>query len=600
MKRNILFPAILAVLLAGCTMVEPNTLQGEGEEGLVKFTANTATTKVSIAVGEQSPVLAWEAGDQVGIFDLAEDDSRNYCYNVTPAEDATLCNLLPNSTQKAYYGTDEEQTFYAYYPYNDEASEMACEFPLSLPRVQTQSASGDVQHLKELNFMAAQTTVTDGGATNLAFESVFAFVRFDVLLKEEYDVNIKQLRLKSTATPLAMTSGTINLTDGYILPVEANNDITLAVEDHLVINNTEAQQGYMMVLPGSHAEGTLSIEVVAIDNSVATVALPAVTFKANGYYERTVEVSVDDFVQSEPFDITAESLTGKVGEPVVFSISGIADSIGCYTGEEGHDYDYHNTDRYAYDKELTLSFNIGYVNGDDLNPELFRVKVSQDFSGEYTEEEVLSATWTDITHLFTLPEEVTSSSANYIEAGTVDLVPYLEDATKECYIGLFARVTGIPEDEKVSGHGRTQVFVSRFNVNSVAEDGTTTSLIVEDAIADNATMILGDEYENDQEKNYPQFKKNNTLGNYVWFSSMFQPAENMYSYMVTKPLALANTNLGPDTAIVVQSATDSPVSEYSYTFNEAGTYEVVFVAHSVSLTGEAVEEVNTFTITIEE
>lgn len=599
MKRTILFPTLLAVLLAGCTMVEPNTAEGAADDSLVRFTATTAdNTKVSISVGEESPLLAWESGDKVGIFDLAEDASRNYCYNVLTTEEAAVCNLLPDRTQKAYYGTNEEQTFYAYSPYDAEASEMACEFPLSLPRVQTQSASGDIQHLRGLNFMTAQTTVTDGGAANLDFQSAFAFVRFDVLLSEAYDVNIKQLRLKSTAAPLAMASGTIDLTSGYILPIEAESDVTLAVEDYLVINSSEAQQGYMMVLPGSHAEGTLSIEVVAIDNSVATVSLPAVTFKANGYYEREVSLSIDDFVQSNPFDVTTASLSGRVGEPVLFSFSGVADAIDLFTGEEGHDFDLRNTDRYSYDSGLTLSFNSSWVNGDDINPELFRVKLSQDFSGEYTEEEVLSATWTDITDLFTLPTEVTGSSSNYVEAGEVNLISKI-DVAKSCYIGLFYRVTGIPADEKVSGHGRTQIFVSRFNVNSVAEDGTITSLIAEDAIANNATMILGDEYANDQEKNYPSFKKNNTLGNYAWFSSMFQPAENMYAYMVTKAVAPVSYNLGPDKPIVVQSATDSPVSEYSYIFNEAGTYEVVFVAHSVSLTGEAVEKVKTFTITIE-
>lgn len=599
MKRTILFSTILAVLLAGCTMVEPNTLQGAGDEGLVKFTANTATSKVSIAVGEQTPVLAWEAGDQVGIFDLAEDGSRNYCYNVTPAEDATLCNLLPNSAQKAYYGTHEEQTFYAYYPYDAEASEMACEFPVALSRVQTQSESGDIQHLKELNFMAAQTTITDGDAANLEFESIFAFVRFDVLLKEEYDVNIKQLRLKSTATPLAMASGTIDLTDGYILPVEANNDITLAVEDYLVINNTTAQQGYMMVLPGSHAEGELLVEVVAIDNSVATVALPAVTFKANGYYERVVEVSVDDFVQGEPFDIAAESLTGTVGEPVVFSISGVADSIGCYTGEEGHDYDFRNTDRYIYDKELLMSFVSAYASGNQysVHDDLLKLKVSSDFSGVYTEEEILAATWTDITELVELPETTVKNwYENTKESGEVNLTPYLPD-NKTIHIAFFYHVE--PYDSTLN-NGRVVAYILDFFVTSRSESGEDTA-IISDTVEGTGeiNLVVGESYEDDPK--HPEFKKDGTYGygNYFRLWSDFQPTTDRYAYMVTKAVAPVSQNLGPDTAIVVQSATDQPVSEYSYTFNEAGTYEVVFVAHSVSLTGEAVEEVKTFTITIE-
>lgn len=597
MKRTILFPTLLAVLLAGCTMVEPNTTEGAADGSLVRFTATTAdNTKVSISVGEESPVLAWESGDQIGIFDLAEDASRNYCYNVVTTENTALCNLLPNSTQKAYYGTNEEQTFYAYMPYDAEASEMACEFPLALPRVQTQSASGDIQHLRGLNFMTAQTTVTDGGAANLEFQSVFAFVRFDVLLKEDYNVNIKQLRLKSTATPLAMTSGTIDLTSGYILPIEAESDVTLAVEDYLVINNTEAQQGYMMVLPGSHAEGTLSIEIVAIDNSIATVALPAVTFKANGYYEREVSISVDDFVQSNPFDVTTASLSGRVGEPVLFSFSGVADAIDLFTGEEGHDFDLRNTDRIISDKELLLSFQSAYASGNEysVHDELFRLKVSTDFSGTYTEDEVLNATWTDVTDKISIPTQTVSNwKENIVESGVLDLAPYVPE-NGELYVAMFYHVKAY---DATLSNGRTIVYVFDFEITSRSGDGVETPVIYG---MDNTAMHLfeGASFADDTSLGC-EFKTDKTIGDYFRFFSDFRPTADREAYMVTNPIAPIRQNLGPDKPIVVQSATDSPVSEYSYIFNEAGTYEVVFVAHSISLTGEAVEEVKTFTITIE-
>lgn len=599
MKRTILFSAILAALLAGCTMAEPEASVQSGNNGsLVEFVARTGDqTKVSVQMGEETPLLAWEEGDQIGIYDLAEDASRNYCYNVNLTENAAECTLVPESVKEAYYGTEEEQNFYAYYPYDGEAQSKACEFPVVIPRAQIQAANDNIDHLRDINFMVAQTTVTDGGAAALVFESVFAYVQFSLTLEQDANVKIKQLRLKSTSAPLATEQGSIDLTSGSIVPITAESEVVVAFTENIVLNATDAQKGYLMVLPGKHAEGALSLEVVALDNSVATYPLPAVTFKSNGFYQHSQTVSVEDFVQSTPFDVAAESLTGKVGEPVNFTISGVADAIDLFTGEEGHDYELRNTDKYLFES-LTMSFNTGYVNGDDINPELFRIKLSQDFSGKYTEEDILAATWTDITERFTLPEAVTSSSSNYTESGVVDITPYMGDATKECVIGLFFRVTGIPADEKVSGHGRTQVFVSQFRVNSVAEDGTTTSLI-DNANAKNATMVLGDEYANDQEKNYPQFKNNSTLGNYAWFSSMFQPAEHMYAYMITNPVAPLYTNLGPDQPIVVQSATDAPIEGYSYIFNEAGTYEVVFVAYGTSLTGEPTEIVKSFTITIE-
>lgn len=597
MKKRVIFSIGVAALLCGCYNEEP---AGGIIEGAQEFVATTAVGRVSVESGENAPVLKWEEADQVGIFDRTNDPKRNYCYDANLVEGSQDVVLVANDAQRVYYSVKgEPSTFYAYAPYNEEANTEAQNFSISLPRAQFQKRAGDMSHLKDVNFMMAQPLTVESGAANLCFESVFAFVKLDVSLADNKTVPVKQVRIKSSSANLSAEVATIDLTTegGNIVAVEGSGELVVAIEEGLNISSSAPKSVYFMVLPGVHAAGTLTAEVVAMDNSVATAQLPAVEFKANRYYTQSVSVAVADFVETDPFDVQVSSLKGKVGEPVNFTFSGVADAIDLFTGEEGHNYLYKDTERYIFEK-LVLSFNIGFVNGDDINPELLRVKVSQNFSGTYTEEAIHDATWTDITEEFVFPTEVSSSSSVYSEAGSADIVPYLKDASKNCVIGLFFRVTAIPEDEKVSGHGRTQVFVSKFRVNSVAESGDATTLI-DNANASNATMIIGDEYANDQEKNYPQFKNNSTLGNYAWFSSMFQPAEHMYGYMITKPVKANNVSLGADTPIVVQSATDNAATSYAYTFAEAGTYEVVVVGYGKTITGEDKEVVKNFTITIE-
>ena len=600
MKR-VIFSIGIAALLCGCYN---DYSVGGSIEGAQEFVATTALSRVSVESGEVAPMLKWEAGDKVGIFDRADNAKFNYGYDVNALEGGVECILTPTDASKVHYGTKgKATTYYAYYPFNEKASGEAQNFPVKLPRVQTQRSAGDISHLADLNFMMADPLTIESGAANLCFGSAFAFVKVDLSLGEEVSVPVKQLRLKSTSAMLSAEIATIDLTTegGEIVVGDGSGEIVVALEENAILSQSTPHSFYLMALPGKHTAGTLTAEVVAVNNAVATVELPAVEFKANRYYTQSVSVTLDDFVDVEPFEINPPAPTGAVGEPVTFSFSGVADAIDLYTGEVGHDYEWKDTERFIAEK-LLLSFNVSYVNGDDINPELLRVKLSNDYNHSaaiYNEEEIQKATWTDITDLLTLPTAV-STLANYTTAADdLDITSYV-DTSKALTIGLFYRVTAVPEDEKENGHGRTQVNVSSFKLNSLAENGTRTPLITE-ASANTAYAISGESYSvNNNASHVPQFKSSSHVGgSYMYFSSMFNPPINLYGYMVTKPVTPLRTNLGTDTPIVVQSATDNAVTSYEYIFNEAGTYTVVIVGYTKDLTGETKETKKTFTITIE-
>lgn len=594
MKR-VIFSIGIAALLCGCYN---DYSVGGSIEGAQEFVATTALSRVSVESGEVAPMLKWEAGDKVGIFDRADNAKFNYGYDVNALEGGVECILTPTDASKVHYGTNgKATTYYAYYPFNEQASGEAQNFPVKLPRVQTQRSAGDISHLADLNFMMAEPLTVESGAANLCFGSAFAFVKVDLSLGEDVSVPVKQLRLKSTSAMLSAEIATIDLTTegGAIVVGDGSGEIVVALEENAILSQSTPHSFYLMALPGKHTAGTLTAEVVAVNNAVASVELPAVEFKANRYYTQSVSVTLDDFVDAEPFEINTPALTGAVGEPVTFSFSGVADAIDLYTGEVGHDYDWKDKERFVKDG-LKFSFISQYQSGTLIYDDLFRIKVSSDFSGVYTEEEVLDATWTDITDRFTLPDHISAGSAwkDITPAGETDLSEFVPNSGN-LYIGMFYHVLPVSEDPG----GRTIVYVPSIVVNGYNDEG---SYAIQDVISEsNCHLIVGESYNGDT-TNVPKFFTNNNYGSgttYFRFFSAFKPADDLYAYMVTSPVTPNRTSLGTDTPIVVQSATDNSVSSFEYIFNEAGTYTVVIVGYTKELTGETKENKKTFTITIE-
>ena len=596
MKKLVIFSLGVAAVLCGCYNEEPAQGSIEGAQEFVATTGDAA--RVTIESGEVAPVLKWEEADQVGIFDRTEDARRNYCYDVNLVEGSDNCDLVANDAQKVYYSVKgEASTYYAYYPYNSEANAPACDFPIALPRVQTATAVGSIAHLKDVNFMMAQPLTVESGAANLCFESAFAFVKLDVALAESASVPVKQVRIKSTSANLSAENATIDLTTegGAIVAIEGSGEVVLTVEGGMTLSSTP-QSLYCFVLPGAHAAGTLTAEVVAVNNAVATIQLPAVEFKPNRYYTQTLSVAMNDFVAAEEFKAN-EVKTGKVGEPVTFTFSGVADAIDLYTGEYGHDYLYKDTERILKDG-IKFSFVSQYMSGTMLYDDLFRIKVSTDFSGTYTEAEIQKATWIDITDQFTLPDHISTASdwADLTSSGEVDLSQYIPNSGS-LYIGLFYHVLNVTEDPG----GRTIVYLPYFYVNGYNDEET---YVINNTVTEEFLNVVHGASFNSylNTTNISQFKTNSYYPNcskWFRFFSAFKPTEDLYAYLVTDPLTAMVTNLGTDKPIVVQSETDAPQSSFSYTFAEAGTYKVVVVGHAKSITGAVEDKVFEFEIVIE-
>ena len=127
--------------------------------------------------------------------------------------------------------------------------------------------------------------------------------------------------------------------------------------------------------------------------------------------------SENEIQAPDDFTVSASQVKYKLSDSVQFKISGVPDNITFYSGEPGKEYD--KRDLFSSDEgTLTLQFNSQTRAGATL-PRNISVLVSTDFNGEYNEQSVKAAKWTDITGRAVLPAN-TASNAD-VMSGEVNL-----------------------------------------------------------------------------------------------------------------------------------------------------------------------------------
>ncbi len=127
--------------------------------------------------------------------------------------------------------------------------------------------------------------------------------------------------------------------------------------------------------------------------------------------------SENEIQAPDDFGVSVTKATYKLSDSVQFNISGNPDNITFYSGEPGREYD--KRDFFSSDEgTLTLQFNSQTRAGATL-PRNISVLISTDFDGEYNEQSVKAAKWTDITSRAVLPAN-TASNAD-VASGEINL-----------------------------------------------------------------------------------------------------------------------------------------------------------------------------------
>jgi len=248
--------------------------------------------------------------------------------------------------------------------------------------------------------------------------------------------------------------------------------------------------------------------------------------------------------------ITFDSNDCKAGQPVLFQIDGKADNIVFYSGEPGHEYALR--DRQYADNDFLVDF-VSYTDqSTDIHPN-FQVLVSYDFNGIYDPENVMAATWTDVTDKFTLPEKTKQNTPS----GTVSLKDYTGDKDDLVYIAFrYYDMNGIAV--------KNRWVVRGINLVKVSPEGAVTELAsIKTAGWQNVIMSGSSKW---------------TLPGSQLLAAGNVSTNDKDMWAISTGFNLHKSE--PSTGIVLKNiATD--ISQFSYTYENAGVYDAVFASSSI-------------------
>lgn len=256
----------------------------------------------------------------------------------------------------------------------------------------------------------------------------------------------------------------------------------------------------------------------------------------------------------------------KVGEQVLFHISGNPDQLTFFSGEEGHKYIYRERTK-AIPQAVTLEFASNRRYGTDAQqPNSLRLLVSQQFAGVYQPDAIKESDWTDITAAFTL-SGIQANDATYVSSGQVDLsklstLGFNLDANAFIYFAFKYRGT--------TGSTQPRWWINQFSLNTE----TTAGVILPIANLQTAAWTsIGLE-------NSPVPWLLSSAG--LRFQGGGATIGSNQVWAISKPLDL--TSVTPDKGVALKNMS-TRIDTYAYTFTAPGTYEITFVGSNSNVYG---------------
>lgn len=253
---SILF--VFALLISSCIKEE---IAEQGRfAGLIKVTGQDASTATKTTLDGLATI--WNINDEVGIFSpQARTESGGSVAVANAMFTATQAAKSSPFTGTMFWG-EGAHNFYAYYPYNSEASSDATAVPIALSgSSQVQYPDTPTEHIGKWDFMVATPLTMTGlgagaaGEISLKYNHVFTILEFQI----KGTGNLKAIELV-TPNPIAFWEGTIDITqipvDGAQYTITKTGPSTTVKVELLVnteINQTDALNVYMVIDPGIQA-----------------------------------------------------------------------------------------------------------------------------------------------------------------------------------------------------------------------------------------------------------------------------------------------------------------------------------------------------------
>jgi hypothetical protein len=271
------------------------------------------------------------------------------------------------------------------------------------------------------------------------------------------------------------------------------------------------------------------------------------------------------------FSVKTDKATYRVGEQVKFLLSGNPEQLVFFSGLAGSQYIYKNR-TVAESDNVTLEFNSNRRFGTDTQqPTSIRLLASQKFTGSYLETSINeSADWVDITSAFTFSGNQTNMGI-YVASGVVNLLSLTSlgltiDKTKPIYFAF----------KFVGNTGSTQRTwrLTRFDVKLNAADGQVLP-VANIASSGWASVKFGTS---------PASWTFTAARGLLTIAGGNATALNNQVWAVSNPINLFNVL--PDKGLPLKNAS-TRLDEYSYVYNQPGTYKVTFDAFNTNVYGES-------------
>lgn len=314
MKRisNLLLFVVAATTI-GCTKSDEPVQQPATEGDVVRFAVSQPRARATFAADPAETLnLCWEVGDKIGVSATTANQllGANYQYAVSEVRDeGHSAKLGAVSNLYQFRWTDESaHTFYGYYPFTGEMGDGVHYLTtVSLPATQPQVCANDFSHLQNWWAMKTDPCTLQGGQGTVEFDfrGVFSIVelklKYAAATAKERAITRVQLHAQA---PLAAPIANLTLssdkeaerTEPALIVNDGVNAVDVPLTQPCLLNESQTQSIWLLVVPGTHAAGSIGIQLESADSYRldATIA-EAVTFEPNKVYRKEVTIDPTDF-----------------------------------------------------------------------------------------------------------------------------------------------------------------------------------------------------------------------------------------------------------------------------------------------------------------
>ena len=286
-----------------------------------------------------------------------------------------------------------------------------------------------------------------------------------------------------------------------------------------------------------------------------------------------------DSVENIEFNVTIQNDKNYIyaGDEVTFNFEGSPDYIAFYSGDTDNNYANKDRNEVAL-KSLGMSCTIKqqFTDQEYRGKEILMVYISEDFSGQYTVEEINKATWRKISgngyNQINVPTTLSSSTEEV--NGQMDLSEYKD---KKFYIAFAYNAPKRNDVPTTDGNGRyivaPRIDVNPLNITKETEDGQI--ITMSNAMTEWGFSII---YENSEQQGTYQVNDSGLL---------FQPQkgkehtdDDVIVWMVSQ--LISPSTVSPDRGTAIKSI-EAALTSYSYRYTAPGEYTATFIATNANI-----------------